>query len=152
LAVKIEGMEEINAVFKKLDKDMQCDLLKELADQTFLAARDNVAKHSKTGKMEHNLRSDISCKNGNAVIGVDDAGMMVDWKGKKINYGMFVHFGTKPHKIFPKRALRWGDGGKFHFAKVVNHPGYKGDPFLYTALEEASQSTTKLFQRFMNEL
>ncbi len=48
---------------------------------------------------------------------------------------VFVHWGTKPHTIKPrdKKALRWGGGGKFFFAKAVKHPGYKGDRWLLRA-------------------
>ena len=48
---------------------------------------------------------------------------------------LFVHWGTRPHKIKPKRkkALRWPAGGQFAFAKSVNHPGYKGDSWLVRA-------------------
>lgn len=50
-----------------------------------------------------------------------------------------VEFGTKPHKIFPRfrRALRFpGSGGGFAFAKVVNHPGTRPQPFLSKAAEQ----------------
>ncbi len=153
-SVKLEGLSEINKIFHKLDKNLKCDMLKEIADQTFLSAKKRAGRHSKTGKMEHNLRSDVSCQKSQAMIKVDDSGMMVNWNGKKINYGIFVHYGSRAHKIFPKKkkALRWGDGGKFHFAKVVNHPGYKGDPFLFDALDDATKNVTKIFERFTDGL
>lgn len=55
---------------------------------------------------------------------------------------IFVHWGTRPHKILPKRktVLRWpsaGAGGGFVFARGVNHPGYKGDPWAVRAAAEA---------------
>jgi hypothetical protein len=48
-------------------------------------------------------------------------------------YAVYVHEGTKPHVIKPKK-----DGGTLHFmmdghdvyAKSVQHPGYKGNKFL----------------------
>lgn len=50
---------------------------------------------------------------------------------------VFQHQGTRPHMIFPrnKRVLRWVAGGGFIFARHVNHPGTKPDPFLYDAVE-----------------
>jgi len=62
-------------------------------------------------------------------------------------HAVFLHEGTRPHRIEPKRRrlLRWaaplGGGGKgFAFARHVNHPGTKPDPFLYTALEARRDS------------
>lgn len=74
----------------------------------------------------------------------------------------FIHNGTRPHPILPKNAslatqkanagkfklekgsrlvLRWATpGGKFAFARHVNHPGTKADPFLYAALEARQES------------
>ena len=52
----------------------------------------------------------------------------------------FVHDGTRPHRIRPKRSggvLRFRVGGRTVYAKVVNHPGYRGDPFLTRALRDA---------------
>lgn len=53
-------------------------------------------------------------------------------------YANAIHDGSRPHRIEPKRRkrLRWATpGGGFAFARQVNHPGTKADPFLYAALE-----------------
>ena len=58
-------------------------------------------------------------------------------------YANAIHDGSRPHRIDPKRrkALRWATpGGKFAFARHVNHPGTKADPFLYAALEARQDS------------
>lgn len=54
-------------------------------------------------------------------------------------YARFVHGGTRPHTIFPRRkkALRWPAGSSFRFAKRVKHPGYRGDPWMTRAAREA---------------
>lgn len=47
---------------------------------------------------------------------------------------------TRPHSIRPippKRALRFTVGGRITFAKHVNHPGTKAQPFLQDALHQA---------------
>jgi hypothetical protein len=51
----------------------------------------------------------------------------------------FVHNGTRPHIIRPRRAraLRFEVDGRIVFAKIVHHPGYRGDPFLTRALRDA---------------
>lgn len=56
-------------------------------------------------------------------------------------YAMFVHEGTKPHVILPKNAkvLTWKPrGGARVFARKVNHPGTKAQPWLARAAEAAS--------------
>lgn len=65
-------------------------------------------------------------------------------------HALFVHWGTKPHKIKPKnkKMLRFPVGGKFAFAREVNHPGYKGDPWLVDQAAEAP----KIFERRVNAL
>ena len=52
----------------------------------------------------------------------------------------FVHDGTRRHQIRPRNPagyLRFQVGGRIVFAKVVDHPGYRGDPFLTNALRDA---------------
>lgn len=55
--------------------------------------------------------------------------------GQRAPHALFVHWGTRPHKIAPKKkgVLRWGAGGIFHFARSVNHPGNKPDPWMTRA-------------------
>ena len=69
-------------------------------------------------------------------------------------YAVFVHWGSKPHFIHPKekKALRWANGKGFLFAKWVKHPGYKGDPFFYDALEENVPKLNRYFERFIDDL
>ncbi|BAF69583.1 hypothetical protein [Nitratiruptor sp. SB155-2] len=157
MKVEIQGLSELQTLFKKLDKDSKCDLITTLLNKTYDLSKKNMAKHHKTGKMEHNLYKKKSGCDA-AVVGISDDGMMVDWKGKSVNYALFVHFGTQPHFIHPrfKRALRWvkdgSDKSNFAFAKAVRHPGYKGDPFLYNALDEASKEVNQIFGRFVDGL
>lgn len=52
-------------------------------------------------------------------------------------YADYVERGTGPHKIEPKHAgaLHWESGGESVFARVVNHPGTKPNPFVEKAVE-----------------
>lgn len=65
-------------------------------------------------------------------------------------YAGFVHNGSAPHRILPngKKALRWVKNGAFQFARSVNHPGYKGDPFLYTAADDKKREVLNTFDRY----
>ncbi len=51
-------------------------------------------------------------------------------------HATYVEYDTKPHRIVVRRAvwLHWEQPqGDFHFAKAVNHPGTKGQPFMHLA-------------------
>ena len=52
-------------------------------------------------------------------------------------YAPDVEFGTAPHKIVAKngKALAFKKNGKTVFAKSVNHPGTRAQPFLFPAWE-----------------
>lgn len=50
---------------------------------------------------------------------------------------ILVHNGSRRHKIRPRRTggwLRFEVGGRMVYAREVNHPGYRGDPFMSRAL------------------
>lgn len=54
---------------------------------------------------------------------------------------IFVLKGTPKHIILPRRNrrnphLRFNTNGRTVFAKIVHHPGYKGDDFLSKAVRE----------------
>lgn len=54
-------------------------------------------------------------------------------------HSVLVHNGSRPHIIRPRtrRYLRFTVGGRVVFARVVNHPGYRGNPFLTNAMRLA---------------
>ena len=62
----------------------------------------------------------------------------------------FVHWGSPPHVIRPskRKALRFPVGGAFAFARMVNHPGYKGDPYFVTIA--TPQRVTSIFDAFLS--
>lgn len=93
--------------------------------------RDEAAKHQRTGAL---------------VASVYKRRITDGWElghdPRRAPHALFVHWGTKPHKIRPRRkkALRWPSGGAgFVFARGVNHPGYRGDPWLTRAAARAPQ-------------
>lgn len=52
-------------------------------------------------------------------------------------YAKYVESGTRPHRIEPRQALalHWSDRGRDMFAKGVNHPGTKPNPFVRQAID-----------------
>lgn len=82
------------------------------------------------------------------------------------HYAQYVEEGTRPHRIYPKakQALSWktGGGGRYvtassgrryyksgssgrAFAKYVNHPGTKPQPFMQKILDNSRADIEKLF-------
>ena len=73
-------------------------------------------------------------------------GPVVDKSVKVIStnpHTILVHNGSRRHFIQPVPSrrpggyLRFVQNGRVRFAKIVNHPGYRGDPFLTRALRDA---------------
>lgn len=87
---------------------------------------------------------------GGTIRGVVKAG------GEGVAYARFVEFGTKPHVILPrrKRALRWRiPGGRgFRFARRVQHPGTKPQPYMIPALDASRARIAKIFRKHADEL
>lgn len=54
-----------------------------------------------------------------------------------VSYAKFVDEGTKPHRIEPReaRVLHWSSGASDVFARSVNHPGTRANPFIQRAID-----------------
>lgn len=53
------------------------------------------------------------------------------------SYSLYIHEGTRPHVIRPRKpggVLRFEMHGEVVFARHVNHPGTRANPFLRDAL------------------
>lgn len=96
-------------------------------------------RHSKSGSL---FASILKRREGDTWI--------VEHDLQRARHALFVHWGTRPHKIEPrlKKVLRWPGGGRFIFAKLVNHPGNKPDPWMVRAAALAPV----MFQRHVEAL
>jgi hypothetical protein len=67
-------------------------------------------------------------------------------------YAAHVEFGTRAHEIRPRsrKALRWKDGSRTRFAKVVRHPGTKAQPFMISGAERAIAGAKGLREAIIN--
>ena len=63
-----------------------------------------------------------------------------------VMYRPFVTGGTRPHEIRPvnAKALRFNIGGRTVFAKRVNHPGTKPNPYHEDTLREELPEITRI--------
>ena len=72
---------------------------------------------------------------------------------KDVPYIEPLYFGSRPHIIEPKnkKSLSWASGGDRIFAKKVQHPGYKGNPFIFRGWKEYNKSFIKEYQEDLTE-
>ena len=103
--------------------------LKEASRQVVNRAK--VLAPVRTGRLRSSIRAEpprIFSLRGSVTVGSD------------LEYAAWVNDGTRPHQIRPrtKRALRFVVNGQVVFARVVNHPGTKANPFLDRALREVA--------------
>lgn len=66
--------------------------------------------------------------------------------GSDLPYATYVEFGTAPHEIKPKDpdgVLRFVANGQVVYAKVVQHPGTKPQPFVRPAFDAWKRSLGK---------
>ncbi len=129
--------DNLDALGKRLlgTTDQAEQALAETAQEVFEMIEARVADHRQTGDLERSLELNRDGP-GDYRIGHNES---------MAPHAVFVHWGTRPHEIRPskKKALRWPSGGAFQFAKVVQHPGYEGDPYLV----DAADAAPRIFQR-----
>lgn len=130
ITIKVTGLDNVQRELTATQK-LPDQAIRDLSQYIFDRAEKGAGKHAKTGALERSLYN-------KKITG----GREVGHAAQVAPYARFVHWGTRPHVIQPKKrkALRWPVDGKFIFAKRVHHPGYKGDPWLLKAVDEASRN------------
>jgi len=141
ITVSIEGVEGVQQTLARIIPKSERAVLM-LAERVHELAVAGAEKHRKTGALVDAFGHGPKKIAGGWEIGADR---------QRAPHAVFVHWGTKPHVIRPKnkKALRWAAGGSFIFAKFVNHPGYKGDPFLINAANQAIREFPQMVEQSM---
>lgn len=112
----------------------------ELNDQSLAYGRRRMASLQR--RIANQARQDVPVRTGNLGRTVGEGQIRVTGPRSvsgsvhaKADYALYVHEGTRPHIIRPRRAqaLRFQIGGRTVFAKMVRHPGTKARPFLRNA-------------------
>jgi hypothetical protein len=149
---RVVGVGKVIKKLKRLGSEYPKEFIARATHDLHDNAVKNASKHTKSGRLENNIEMRIT--NDSGEIYIANAGMVKKWRGKHVNYGIFVHFGSKPHIIKPKhkKALRWGGSSVFHFAKSVKHPGYKGDPFMYNALKTTQRKLNQIAKDIIDDI
>lgn len=142
IQVRINGVDALKGQLLELPKMLEASVLQQMSQIAYDKAQEGAGRHFKTGALFRSLYN-RSIPNGREV-GHDP---------QAAPHALFVIFGTKPHRIYPKnkKALRWSSGGAFHFAKWVDHPGYRGDNYMQAAADTAITQFATIVNAAMKE-
>lgn len=143
ITVSISGIDGVTKQLARIEPQSKA-AIRQLAQRIHDLGEAGADKHTKTGALFRSiyLRS------------LPGDGWEIGHDLQRAPHAVFVHWGTKPHVIRPKnrKALRWAAGGIFHFAKKVHHPGYKGDPWLPRAADQALREFPKMIADKLNRI
>jgi hypothetical protein len=131
ISIRFSGVDAIRRQMSRLVPDLSREVTAKTAQQIYEQARAGADRHTKTGALVRSLQ----------IQRLGDARYAVGHDLQMAPHALFVHWGTKPHLIRPKdkKALRWVGSNGYVFAKIVHHPGYKGDPYLARAREAVAR-------------
>lgn len=130
---------------------MQSGLDKRLKEAMNLSVRDVQerarATHrfkTRTGKAERSIEAKVTGAGGNIEGTVGTTRLIT----------VYLHQGTRPHNIVPRRkkVLRWASGGNFVFARRVYHPGTQKDEFIYNAADAEKEAIISRFDAIFDKM
>ena len=129
---RIIGTDAVKSDLLALPDKLRREVVLKMSQIAHDTAHAGADKHTNTGALVQSLYN-RALPGGGREVGHDP---------ERAPHAIFVHWGTRPHTIRPKnkKALRWAVGGKFAFAKEVQHPGYKGDAWMVRAADDAVKS------------
>lgn len=142
--LRFNGLDELRRELPVLvPEKLQKPVILGLSQVAFDEAQRGAGRHNVTGALLQSLFN-------RPIAG----GREVAHDTKRAPQAFFVNAGTKAHVIRPKnkKALRWAGGGKFFFAKQVNHPGYRGDPYIIRAADQAVRQFASIVDRALQEI
>lgn len=87
----------------------------------------------RTARLGRSIREDDQLSVGPFVV---TGGVSAGGGAEGVGYALYVHEGTRPHLILPRRpggTLAFQMDGRTVFARSVHHPGTKARPFLRNA-------------------
>lgn len=133
-----EQIGRIRASLLRMVPDLSRDVTEATAQAILEDARRAADRHTRTGALVRSLK--LRRKGNNNLEVYHDL--------QAAPHALFVHWGTKPHLIRPKKKkmLRFvpTGGNSFVFARIVHHPGYKGDPYLIRARTAVAQRFARI--------
>lgn len=132
--VQITGTEQVRAALLRIGTQAAKQALAATAVEVERYIEQQAGHHHKTGALVGSIYKTRTPE-----------GWEIGHDPQRAPHAVFVHWGTRAHVIQPKnkKTLRWAGGGMFHFAKKINHPGNKADPWM----ERAAELAPGLFQQ-----
>ena len=141
--IKIKGLDDVTGNLDSFSQNVQVEL-KEALDISLRDVQEYAREHhrfiTRTGEAERSIETAAS-------YGAYFKGVV----GTTREVTVYLHTGTDRHVIVPrlKQSLRFVKDNKLKFARRVNHPGTKEDPFIYNALEH---NRSDIISRFENAI
>ena len=142
IEVTVNGVKELLDDLRTMPKEIERKVILRMSQIAYDSAERGADRHTKTGALRQSLYNREITR-----------GRAVGHDPSRAPYAAYVNFGTRPHKIFPKtkKALRWPVAGGFAFAKFVNHPGYRGDPYIIKAQDDALRQFKTIVDKSFKE-
>lgn len=128
MQIRADGLTVLIGDLRDLPEAQERSVILGLSQVGFDSAQRGAGRHFNTGALFQSLYNRAS-----------GTGRAVGHDPVRAPHAAFVVFGTRPHRIVPKKrkALRWVGPRGFVFAKGVNHPGYAGDDYMIEARDDA---------------
>ncbi len=139
--IKIDNLQELREAFKKAPEITDKELQKATKDAgKFILATEKSEVPVKTGQ----LRRSITLEYRPISVSIYPA----------VKYALPVHEGSRPHVIVPKtkKMLAFKIGGKMVFAKRVNHPGNKPNPFVDRTVSKSESPVNAFFSKALDNI
>jgi hypothetical protein len=134
--VEIEGLDDLENDWKSASDELVRGLRAGVARSVEEGAREAKATHrfqNRTGDAEASIRPITLSTNPESIV----SEVICD-----VPYAQILDGGSRPHEITPRgRWLAWENPdaqGDWRFARKVNHPGTKPDPFFKNGFRRAS--------------
>jgi len=142
LRLKVDGLDVAIRGIREIPPALERRVIEGMAQIAHSTMQAGADRHSKTGALFRSVFNRPTT-----------AGREVGHDTQAAPYAPFVVFGARPHTIRPKnrKALRWPSGGAFAFAKIVHHPGYRGDDYLTRAADDAVRQFAAVVDAAMKE-
>lgn len=142
LRLRFDGLSEAAGTLRRLPAALERSTILRMSQVAYDEAQRGAGRHNRTGALVQSLFNRAIPK-----------GREVGHDPQRAPHAIFVQLGTRPHVILPKKkkALRWASGGRFFFAGKVNHPGYRGDAYLFAAATQAVREFSTIVTAALRE-